>query len=68
MNVYVCSDHDGHYPVGACSVVVADDEGQAADLLRAELVSHGLDPNKGFTLRRLNTDERRAFVILDGDY
>jgi hypothetical protein len=65
MNVYVCDDHHGHYPVGVCSV---EHEDQARDLLKAELRSHGLDPNKPFTLRKLNTAEPRAFVILDGDY
>lgn len=68
MQIYVCDDHEGHYPAGVCSVIVAEHEDQAKDLLRAELRSHGLDPNKRFTLRRLNTNEPRAFVILDGDY
>lgn len=68
MNVYVCTDHDGHYPVGVCSVVVASDEVEAAGLLRLQLNEHGLDYNKPFTLRLLNTAEPRAFVLLDGDY
>jgi len=68
VQVYVCDDHDGHYPVGVCSIVVAEHEDQARDLLRAELRSRGLDANKRFTLRKLNTAEPRAFVILDGDY
>lgn len=68
MNVYVCSDHDGHWPVGVCSVVVAEDEAYARELLALELRTHGLKPEKGFTLRRLNTEVARAFVILDGDY
>jgi len=67
MEVYICDDHAGHYPVGTCSVVVAADEAQARDLLSAELSRHGL-PNKLFTLRRLNINEPRAFVVHDGDY
>ncbi len=68
LNVWTCDDHDGHWPVGTASVVVAHDENEARVLLTAELKSHGLDPNKGFTLRRINTDSPRAFVLRDGDY
>lgn len=57
MNVYVCTDHDGHWPVGVCSVVVADNEDDARALLTAELPHHGLDAGKPFTLRLLNTGE-----------
>lgn len=68
MNIYVCTDHDGHYPVGVCSVVVAASETEARDLLRAELHEHGLDETKPFTLRPLNIERPRAFLLLDGDY
>lgn len=67
MQVFVCTDHDGHYPVGVCSVVVAEDEEKARALLVAELTTHGLKAGKGFSLRRLNIEQPRAFVILDGD-
>lgn len=67
-NVYVCTDHDGHYPVGVCSIVVANSEAQARDLLTLALVAHGLDGAKPFTLRLLQTDKPQAFVLLDGDY
>lgn len=68
MNVYVCIDHDGHYSVGVCSVVMAKSEEQARQLLLIELQSHGLRGNRPFTLRKLNTEEPRAFILLDGDY
>ena len=68
MNLYVCTDHDGHYPVGVCSIVVAASEAEARDLLVPELRSHGLDPNKPFSLRLINMEKPRAFVLLDGDY
>jgi hypothetical protein len=67
MNVYVCTDHDGHF-VGVCSIVIAPDEDAAKELLKPELREHGLNAEKPFTLRRLNTENPRAFVILDGDY
>lgn len=68
MEVYVCDDHDGHFPVGVCSIIIANSEDEARGLLAAELRGHGLDERKPFTLRRLNTDQPKAFVIRDGDY
>lgn len=68
MNIYVCTDHDGHWPVGVCSVVVANDESEASCLLGLALREHGLNGNKPFTLRRLSTDSPKAFVLLDGEY
>ncbi|MGE3150892.1 MAG: hypothetical protein AB7K04_17735 [Pseudorhodoplanes sp.] len=68
MNVYTCVDHDGHYPVGVSSVVVADTEEDARALLSAALTEHGLDGRRPFTLRRISTDDPRAFILQDGDY
>ena len=68
MEIYVCDDHAGHWPVGVCSIVVANSEPEARGLLKAELHEHGLDENKPFTLRKLNTEKPKAFVIHDGDY
>lgn len=68
MNVYVCTDHDGHWPVGVASVVFANSETEARGLLAAELHEHGLDETKRFTLRQLNPTNPKAFVLLDGDY
>lgn len=68
MRVFVCDDHEGFFPVGVCSVIVADTEARAAELLRAKLIEHGLTKNQNFTLRELNVSEHRAFIINDGDY
>lgn len=69
MDVFICDDHDGHWPVGVASVVVANDEAEARGLLIAELKTHGLNGNDPpFTLRKINTLAPRAFVIRDGDY
>ena len=67
MNIYTCTDHDSHW-VGGASVVVAEDEAQARALLIAELATHGLTGTKSFTLRRINADVAKAFVLRDGDY
>lgn len=69
LNVYTCTDHDGHYPVGVASVVVADNEAQARTLLDTQLKEHGLNPEKPhYSLRRINIEQPRVFVLLDGDY
>lgn len=67
MNVYTCVDHDGHYPVGVASVVVAPTEEEAREILEGALVKHGLS-TRPFTLRRINIAEPRAFILNDGDY
>lgn len=67
MDVYTCTDHDGH-SIGVASVVVANSEPEARGLLKAALHEHGLDENKPFMLRRINTETPRAFVLQDGDH
>ena len=67
MNVYTCTDHDGYWPVGAASIVVAENEEEARTLLREKLVSMDLDPD-GFTLQVLDTSTPKAVVLRDGDY
>jgi hypothetical protein len=68
MNVYVCTDHEGHWPVGVCSVVVAASEDEARELLAAELHTHGLHKEEPFTLWQVSLERQRAMVLLDGDY
>lgn len=69
MNVYVCTDHEGHWPVGVASLIVAPDENEARRLLIQELEAHGLKQNdKPFSLRLMNIASPRAYVLLDGDY
>jgi hypothetical protein len=67
LHVYTCDDHDGHW-TGTASVVVAETEEIARDLLQEELRSHGLNAKKPFTLRRINTARPKAFILQDGDY
>jgi hypothetical protein len=68
MNVYTCTDHEGFWPVGVCSVVVAKTEDEAHELLRIALKEHGLTKELPFTLRKVNTEQPQAFLLLDGDY
>ena len=65
---YACNDHDSHYPVGCASVVVAENEEQARELLDAQLVANGLKPHKlaPYTLREVKAGE--AVVLANGVY
>lgn len=67
MQVYICTDHDGHWPVGTASVIVAWDEPQARELLAAALKAEGLKA-KDFTLQLLDLSDPRAVVLRNGDY
>ena len=68
MSVYICKDHDYFWPVGVCSVVVADDEHEAKELLSAALHERGLDETKPFTLQVIDIYAKKAHIILDGEY
>ena len=68
MNVYVCTDHDCHYPVGVATVVVAESLDAAADLLQEALKADGLDPAQPFTLERLDMSTPAVRILCNGDY
>ena len=70
MRVYVCTDHDHHYPVGVASVVIAETENQARDLLDVQLRAHGLQPHaeEPYTLEPLDLSQAQAVVLRDGNY
>lgn len=65
--IWTCVDHDGHYPVGVASVVVAATESDARALLDAALKTEGLVPDD-YTLERISADEPCAYVLNNGDY
>lgn len=65
-NVYE-AHHHGVWLSGV-SIVVADTEDQAMELLLAELKAHGLKTDRAKIMRRLNIDDARCFVLWDGDY
>lgn len=70
LRVYVCTDHDGHWPVGVASVVVAADEVQARDLLDAELRKERLEPHdrEPYTLCAIDLEQPSAHILNNGDY
>lgn len=67
--VFVSTDHDSHYPVGAASVVIAFSEPEARGLLDVELRAQGLNPNDPvYTLREIGQGAPVAIVLVDGNY
>lgn len=70
MKVYTCTDHDGHYPVGVASVVVAETLEQAGLLLDSQLLENGLGSflEKPYILVELSLELPKAIVLANGDY
>ncbi len=69
MRVWICTDHDTHWPVGGASVVVAGTKNQARAYLIEALREHGLhQPDGDFTLEELKLDTPHALVLCDGEY
>ena len=67
LTVFVCTDHDGFWPVGVASVVIAADAHDAYTMLANALKARGLDPNKPFTLQALEMVPG-AHILRDGNY
>ena len=68
MKVFTCKDHDGHWPVGVASVVVAESKGEATRLLVQALHEHGLDGGATFTLQELSVAVPDVRVLNEGNY
>ena len=69
LNVYTCNDHDGFYPVGTASVIVAPNEIEARQMLRAALGLRGLNAaDDSFNLTLLPLHEATVRVLSDGSY
>lgn len=72
MRVFVCTDHEGFWPVGTASVVIAENEEQARELLTIALRNRmmngqGLD-SLPFTLQEISSSEPAAHILRDGNY
>lgn len=70
MKVYVCTDHDFHWPVGVASVVIAPDIQTARRLLDNQLALDGLAifDESPYTLQDVSLDMPQAIILCDGDY
>lgn len=58
----------GHYPVGACAVVVAPTLAQAIEILTADLAYRGLKQDHILDFVPLDLTVTQSTVILDGEY
>lgn len=67
MRVFTCTDHDGYWPVGVASLVVASTEDDARLMLQAELDNKNLGKGS-FTLQEVDLLIPKATILLDGDY
>lgn len=65
LQVWVSTDHDGHWRSGA-SVMVAQSEMEARVVLSEALDRTGLSAD-AFTLRAVPLDRPLALVLVDGD-
>ena len=70
MQVWTCTNHENFWPVGAASVVVAENEAQAREILTAALHKRGLGQQmpEDLELKPLNTTDAHAVVLWDGNY
>lgn len=67
LRLWTCTDHDGYYPVGTASIVLAETEEAARELLRIELIDRNL-LSYDFNLTEVPLDKPQAVVLRDGDY
>ena len=67
MKVWTCTDHDYFWPVGVASVIVAETEEEARELLNAELLKRGLKTTP-YTLEELDLNKPSAQILQDGNY
>lgn len=68
MTTYASDDHDSHYPVGCASVVIAENQAQARELLDAALVAQGLKPWSERPYRLFEIKPGTAVVLANGNY
>lgn len=68
MNVYTIH-FSGHYPVGACAVIVAETEQKALNAIHRELKKKGLEQKLSKEdLELLDTGKAEVRILLDGNY
>lgn len=65
MNVYICTDFKGIWPVGTAAVIVAENREQARELLDT---ATPFPNDESVHIEPLNTEEAMAHILRDGDY
>lgn len=69
LRVFICTGHDGFYPVGVASVVLAENAKQALELLDGALAARGLKTSVDhhYILHQLALLPQ-AIILNDGNY
>lgn len=67
MGVWTCVDHEGHYPVGVASVIVAENMDAAYAALRCALEDVGLSLGSA-SLQELDASTPSVTILNDGNY
>ncbi len=69
LKLFTCTDHDSHC-IGVASIVLAESEQQARELLDAALIEQGLKPYEleAYTLTEVDQTTAQAMVLRNGDY
>lgn len=70
LRLFYCTNHDGHWPVGVASIVLAETVEEAQRLLDEALVRRGLKPSAQlpYLLAELPMRKPHALILRDGDY
>lgn len=67
LKLYSCT-FTGHWPVGACAVVLATGQGDARKRMRDALAAEGLDTTQMLEMKEIDTRTAGAHVLLNGEY
>ena len=70
MQIYSCTNFEGHWPVPVAAIVVAQDKGHARRLLARELQQRelGKDDPMDWLFEPLETSTIGVHIISDGNY
>lgn len=68
--VFICVDHDTHYPIGGASIIVAANKGSARRMLNSALIQNNLKDSLGcsYTLEEIDLTKPAAYILCDGGY
>lgn len=67
LKLYSCK-FIGHWPVGACAVILASGPADAKKRMRQALEAEGLDATQSLEVEEIDTRTAGAHILLNGDY
>lgn len=69
MKVFYNDSFRGYYPVGSSAVLIADNQTEAAELLKLKLEQMGLKQNiDPSDIYEIDVMEKGVLILCDGDY